>query len=154
MAQPEQFPRLVEPEPDDDILISSPDTAPTLEPVAPARGNESGKETKFSKLSLIVVALLVLALCWTAFNLRSETIKSAGLEADVQALEGELSAANATVSAHVERLDRVRDDVSTLLSRVGALSALVSLDVVPAETTIQVPQAPVSAYESDAGLGD
>ena len=38
--------------------------------------------------------------------------------------------------------------------RVGALSALVSLDVVPAETTIQVPQAPVSAFESDAGLDD
>ena len=48
MAQPELSPRLVEPEPDLDILTSSPPAAPTREPVAPARGNESGKETKFS----------------------------------------------------------------------------------------------------------
>jgi hypothetical protein len=150
MAQPELTPRLVETEPEEDILTASPDAAP----VALARGKASGNETKFSKLSLIVIALLVLSLCWTAFSLRSEMIKSAGLEADVRALEGELSAANATVSAHVERLDRVRDDVSALLSSVGALSALVSLDVVPAETTTQVPQAPVSVNESDAALDD
>ena len=49
MAQPDQSPRLVEPEPDDDILTSSPDAAPTLEPVASGSRERIGQRNQVLK---------------------------------------------------------------------------------------------------------
>lgn len=93
-----------------------------------------------------MIALLLLGLLWTGFSLRSETLKSAALEANVAALESEVARAEASVTAHEVRLESVRAEVGDLLSRVGALNSLVSSDVVP-DDSLRVPFAPPSDVE-------
>ena len=87
------------------------------------------------------VLRLVLALLYTGFSLRSETQKSAALSREVAGLEAELLAVQATVGAHQTRLEAIRDEVSSLLSRVGDLSSLVAADVIPQQVN-PVPRAP------------
>lgn len=119
--------------------------APTpLSPVRDAEARAEAREDRKSNspnLMLAAIAILVLALLYTGFSLRSETQKSAALSREVAGLEAELLAVQATVGAHQTRLEAIRDEVSSLLSRVGDLSSLVAADVIPQQVN-PVPRAP------------
>lgn len=145
MANPETTPHLVEAPPDSS---GEPNAAePEVTQLESTPEEEPARESRFSKLVLLVIVVLLVALFWTGFNLRSETLKSAALEANVATLEAEVAQAEATVSAHQERLDGVRVEVGELLSRVGSLNSLVNRDVV-AEDTLRVPFAPKHSTEA------
>ena len=109
--------------------------APT--PISPIRDADARAEvgealkSNSSNRMLADIAILVLALHYTGFSLRSETQKSAALGREVAGLEAELLTVQATVSAHQTRLEAIRDEVSSLLSRIGDLSSLVAADVIP-----------------------
>lgn len=147
MAELENTPRLVE-TPTDSTEDSS-----TLESglprIGPPPADQPSREATFSKPSLLVIAVLAVALLWTAFSLRSETLKSAALEANVTVLEAEVAQVEASVSAHQERLESVRNDVGELLARVGALNSLVFRDVIADDLT---PQAPLAQSDDAEAL--